>query len=170
VTACTQSVAMFGSESWWKGNHVQRAIGQSDGLQLLVNQEARAATGCFQTTSLGALSIESGLWAATAQLENRQRRYALRLLGLPQGDLAREIAAAPTRIWRRLTNALAYPGGTESIVLLEVPETLDGELLQEGGAEAKAAAEKDRPGLTIFTDRSRLDRGAGGYSVVWKRG
>jgi len=36
-------------------------------------------------------------------------------------------------------------------------------------AEAKAEEEKERPGLTIFTDGSRLDSGAG-YSMVWKRG
>jgi len=36
---------------------------------------------------------------------------------------------APTEIGRRLTNALAYAGATESIVLLEEPETLDASLL-----------------------------------------
>jgi len=46
-------------------------IGQANGLQLLVNQEARATTGCFRTTNLGALTMESGLMPAAAQLENR---------------------------------------------------------------------------------------------------
>jgi len=40
-------------------------------LQKLVNQEARAVTGCFQTTNLGTLAMESGLRPATAQLDNR---------------------------------------------------------------------------------------------------
>ena len=52
MTACVQSVAMFGSELWWKGDHVPGTMGQADELQLLVNQEARATTGCFQTTNL----------------------------------------------------------------------------------------------------------------------
>ena len=104
----------------------------------------------------------------TAQLENRQRRFGLRLLSLPQGDQAREVVGAPTEIGRRLTNALAYVGRTENIVLLEDPETLDTELVQEEEAEAKAEAEKARPGLTMFTDGSRLDDGAVGYAVVWK--
>jgi len=30
--------------------------------------------------------MESGIRAAAAQLENRQRRFGLRLLSLPQGD------------------------------------------------------------------------------------
>ena len=72
--------------------------------------------------------------------------WARWLLSLPQGDQAREIVGAPTAIARRLTNALAYAGRTESLVLLEEPETLDAELLQEEEAEAKAEAEKDRPG------------------------
>ena len=37
-------------------------------------------------------------------------------------------------------------------------------LLQEEEAEAKAEAERTRPGLTIFTDGSRLDDGATKYS------
>jgi len=168
MTACIQSVAMFGSELWWKGGHVPGIVGRADELQLLVNQEARATTGCFRTTNLGALSMESGLRAATTQLENRQRRVGLRLLSLPQGDQAREVVGAPTEIGRRLTNALAYAGRTESTILLEEPEALDAELLQEEEAEAKAEAEKGRPGLTMFTDGLRLDDGAAGYAVVIK--
>jgi len=114
--------------------------------------------------------MESGLRAAATQLENRQRRFGLRLLLLPKGDQAREIVGAPTEIGRRLTNAVAYTGRVESTVRREEPETLAGELLQEKEAEAKAAAEKERPGLTMFTDGSRLDDGAAGYAVVWKNG
>jgi len=86
MTACVQSIAMFGSELWWKGDHVRGTIGQADELQQLANQEARATTGCFRTTNLGALSMDSGLRSATAQLENRQRRFGPRLLSLPRGD------------------------------------------------------------------------------------
>jgi len=42
--------------------------------------------------------------------------------------------------------------------------------MQEEEAAAKADAEKTRPGLTMFTDGSRLDDGATGYPVVWKKG
>ena len=77
---------------------------------------------------------------------------------------------SPTAISRRLANALAYAGKTESTVLLEELETFDTELLQKGEEGAKAEAEKDRPGLTMFTDGPRLDDRATGYAVVWKRG
>ena len=170
MTACIQSVAMFGSELWWKGEYVTGTKGRAEDLQLLVNQEARATTGCFRTTSLGALSMESGLRAAATQLENRQRRFGLRLLSLSQGGQAREVVGAPTAIGRRPTNALAHRGQVESTVLLEEPETLDAVLIQEEEAEAKMEAEKTRPGLTMFTDGSRMEDGAAGFAVVWKNG
>jgi len=66
--------------------------------------------------------------------------------------------------------ALAYGGQTERTVLPEESGTLDAELLQEEETEAKAKADRVRPGLTMFTDGSRLDNGATGYAVVWKGG
>jgi hypothetical protein len=80
---------MFGAELWWKGDHVRGTMGQADELQQLVNQEVRATTGCFRTTNLWTLSMESGLRAASAQLGNRQRRFRLRLLNLPMRDQTR---------------------------------------------------------------------------------
>jgi len=35
---------------------------------------------------------------------------------------------------------------------------------------AKIEAQKHRPGLTLWTDGSRQDNGACGYSVVWGKG
>jgi len=69
------------------------------------------------------------------------------------------VVGAPTAIGKR-----------ESTVLPEEPETLDAELLQEEEGEVKAEAEKRRPGLAMFTDGSRLDDGATGYSMVWQNG
>jgi len=170
MTACIQSVAMFGAELWWNGTQAIGTIGRANELQLLVNQQARAVTGCFRTTNRGVLSMESGLRPAAAQLENRQRRFALRLLSLPQGDRAKEVVGAAMQIGRRLTTALDYTGAVERTVLLEKPEALEAELVQENEAEAKAEAERWRPGLTMFTDGSRLDSGAAGYAVAWRSG
>jgi len=58
MTACIQSVAMFGSELWWKGNRVDGTIGRAEELQKEVNKQVWAVTGCFQTTNCGALAIE----------------------------------------------------------------------------------------------------------------
>jgi hypothetical protein len=172
MTACIQSVAMFGSELWWKGDRVEGTIRRAEETQVVVNKQARAVTGCFQTTNLGALAMESGLRPATAQLENRQRRFGLRLLSLPDGDQAREVVGTRTGIGRRLKNALAlaHRGRTETTVLLMDPEALDAETILEDEKTAKVEAERIRPGLTMFTDGSRLDSGATGYAVAWQNG
>jgi len=171
MSACVQSVAMFGAELWWKGGNVRGTTGRAEELQLLVNREARATTGAFRTTNLGALSMESGLRPATNQLENRQRRFGLRLLGLPQGEKAREMVSSNTPLGKRLSSALAYTWTeTERTVLLEEPESFDAELIQEEREEAKKEAEKERPGLVMFTDGSRLENEAAGYAVAWKSG
>jgi ribonuclease HI len=172
MTACVQSTAMFGSELWWRGDTGGGTKGRAEELQKEVNKQARAVTGCFGTTNLGALAMESGLRPATSQLENRQRIFGLRLLSLPDGDQAREVVGVRSGIGRRLKNtlALAHRGRTETTVLLEDPETLDAETIQQDEKAAKAEAEHTRPGLTMFTDGSRLDSGAVGYAVVWQKG
>jgi len=40
--------------------------------------------------------MESGLRPATNQMENRQHRFGLRLLGLPQREKAREMVSSNT--------------------------------------------------------------------------
>ena len=153
-----------------EGEGTRGTAGRAGELQRLVNQQARATTGAFRTTNPGALSMESGLRPAANQLENRQRRFGLRLLSLSRGDKAREVVGSRTAIGQRLSTALACTGRTEETVLQEDPETMDAELMQEEEEEAKKEAEKACPGLTVFTDGSRLEDGAAGYAVAWKRG
>ena len=129
-------------------------IGRAEELQKEENKQARAVTGCSRTTNCGALAMESGFKLATAQLDNRQRRFGLWLLSLPDGDQAREVVGARSGIGGRLKNALAHRGSTEMTVLLEEPEALDAEIIQEDEKTAKVEAERIRPGLTIFTDGS----------------
>jgi hypothetical protein len=107
MTACVQSTAMFGSELWWRGDTGGGTKGRAEELQKEVNKQARAVTGCFGTTNLDALAMESGLRPATSQLENRQCRFGLRLLSLPDGDQAREVVGGRSGMGRRLKNALA---------------------------------------------------------------
>jgi ribonuclease HI len=72
-------------------------------------------------------------------------------------------------IGKCVKNALAYRGRMETIVLLEEPEVLDAETIQGDEKGAKADAERSRPGITMFTDGSRLDSGTG-YVLVWQNG
>jgi len=135
-------------------------------LQKLVNLEGRGVTGCFRTTNQGALASKEGLRPAVAQLENRQRRFGARLLGLPEGEQARQVVGAPSGIGRRIETVLGYAGRTEEIVLPAVPEKIGAVIIIEEPKGAKEEAERDRPGLTLFTDGSRIDSGAIGYAVT----
>ena len=111
------------TQPWWKADHVTGTMVRAEDLQRLVNQQARATTGCFRTTNLGALLMESGLRAATAQLENRRRRIALRLLRPPLEEQPQNVVDAPTEpteLGRRHTNALAYTGST-AVLVVSVP-------------------------------------------------
>jgi len=171
MSACVQSVTMFGAELWRKGGNIRGMTGHAEELQHLTNREARATTGAFRTTNLGALLMESGLRPATNQLENRQRRFGLRLLSLPQGAIAREAVGASTAIGKRLSTALDRTWiETERTVLLEEPESFAAELIQEEWVEAKREAEKERPGLVMFTDGSWLENESARYAVAWKNG
>jgi hypothetical protein len=69
------------------------------------------------------------------------------------------VVGARSTIGKRLKNALVHIGRTETTVLLEEPEALDDETIQEDEKVTKAEAERTRPGLTIFTDESRVTTG-----------
>jgi hypothetical protein len=160
---------MYGTELWWKRTGNRGTEDGAEKLQKLVNQEARAVTGCFWRTNSGALVAEAGLRPATAQLDSRIRRYGLRLLSLPLGSQAKEILETPMGVGKRLKTALGYSGRTETTVLPERPGTLDAVVVMESQAEAIKEAGRLRQGLTIFTDGARAGNGAIGYAVVWKR-
>jgi len=171
MAVCVQSVAMFGAKLWWKGGNARGTTGWAEKLQLLVNQKVQAVTGAFRTTNLGALSMESGMRPAANQLENRQRRFGLRLLSLPQDERARDVVGADTEIGKRLGAALRYSWTrTEKTVLPEEPEPLDMAMIHEEREETKKEVEKERPGLVMFTDGSWQEEGTAGYTVAWKDG
>jgi len=130
---------------------------------------ARAITGASRATNTGALSAEPGLLPAAAQLNNRKRRFAVRLISLPQGDQARELVGAASTLGSSLESFLGHPDRREETVLLESVEHLDTTTVVEDEARAKYEAERQRPGLVIFTDRSRTEGGATGHAAVWEK-
>ena len=80
--AAVQSVALYGAELWW---HNQKKWEQS--IQKLVNRQGRTITGTFPGSPVGVVVKEAGLRPAISLLNNRQRRYAQRLLSLPTENL-----------------------------------------------------------------------------------
>ena len=84
--AAVQSVALYGAELWWQGQK-----GWAQGIQRLVNKQARAITGMFRTTPVGPLVREAALTPAEALLDDRQLGYTTRLIGLPGDHPAKQI-------------------------------------------------------------------------------
>jgi len=118
----------------------------------LVNQEARATTGCFRTTNLGALSMESGLSAATTQLENRQRRLGLRLLSLPKGDQVGEIVGTLLQLDGGLRTPPPTPGGRRPQFYLRSrrPQTQN----RSRGRRRRPRLRQRRPGPDLSCSRT----------------
>jgi len=90
---------------------------------------------------------------------------------LPLFSLRQEVCDIIRHIWSLLGLASAK-AWRKWLFYMDVHTTigqsaLDAELVQEEETEAKAEAERSRPGLTIFTDGSPLDDGAAGYAVAW---
>lgn len=84
--AAVQSVALYGAELWWKNqkNH-------QDEIQKLINRQARTITGMYPSTPIAALMNEARLIPAHILLDFCQRKYACRILSLPDSILTKEI-------------------------------------------------------------------------------
>ena len=91
--AAFQAIAFFGAEIWWHGQKKHQAE-----IQKLLNRQGRAITGMYRSTPIAPLMSEAGLIPAKIMLDYRQRRYAYRLLTLPDGHPAKDILPVSLRI------------------------------------------------------------------------
>ncbi|EED11676.1 reverse transcriptase, putative [Talaromyces stipitatus ATCC 10500] len=76
--ATAQAQLLWGAEFWWQGQKIW-----AQRFQVLINKQARAITGMFPKTPIGALIREAALEPATALLDARVAQYTARLLTLP---------------------------------------------------------------------------------------
>jgi ribonuclease HI len=77
--ATVQVIATWGMELWWQGQKTWACS-----LQKLINRQARAITGMFKSTPIGALIREAALEPAEVLLDSRVTGYTTRLLTLPE--------------------------------------------------------------------------------------
>jgi hypothetical protein len=75
VVAAVTSVALYGSEVWWRGQQDREGK-----LQVLLNSQARAITGLLRSTPIVFLQRQACLPFARDLLDHRQTRYAVRAL------------------------------------------------------------------------------------------
>jgi hypothetical protein len=76
--AAVHAVALYGAGLLWDTQKERE-----DDIQKLVNRQASAITGALPSTALGPLVKESDLRSAESLLNNRTRRFGLRLLNTP---------------------------------------------------------------------------------------
>jgi hypothetical protein len=103
IVAAVTSVALYGSEIWWRGQ--QDRVNK---LQLLLNNQARAITGLLRSTPLVFLQGQSCLPSAKDLLDQRQTRYAVRALNADGDHPTHQLLPANFR----LGELYGYEGGT----------------------------------------------------------
>ena len=105
--ACVQAVAMYGSELRWKGGKENSTIGRAENLQIISSSHHRL----LQKHGPGQLMLLSGLRPAHSLLNNRGRRFALRMASLPEGGQAGQLVGTPSELGTRLSTCLVSPEG-----------------------------------------------------------
>ena len=92
VMAAVTSVAMYGSEIWWRGQKYRLHK-----VQLLLNDQARAITGLLRSTPRAFLQTASCLPDAQDLLDHRQTKFAMRALNANGGHPTHQLLPANFR-------------------------------------------------------------------------
>jgi len=130
----------------------------------MVNRQARSTTGCYKSTNTVALVAEAGLRPATSLLDNRQRRFALRIAGLPSSDQARCVVGAKDSFGQQLE--AGSPGPLEAITLITTRDHLFGEVTIEDTDAAATRMVSEWQGTAIWADGLRFEDGSVGCAVA----
>jgi len=93
VVAAVISVALYGSEVWWRGQQ-----DRLNKLQLQPNRQARAITGLLRSTPLAFLRDHVCLPPTKNLLDHRQTRYAVRALSANGDHPAHQLLPANFRL------------------------------------------------------------------------
>lgn len=91
--AAVNSVALYGAESWWRGQR-----DRAERLQVLLNSQARAITDMLPSTPIAILLAEACVPRAVDLLDHRQTRYAMRALSAPQDHPTHQLLPANFRL------------------------------------------------------------------------
>ena len=161
MTACVQSAAMFGAELWWKGDLAEGTIGRAKGTPAAGQPGGTYDNGLLPDNQPGSLII--GVGPRSSNSAAGEQTAAVRTTATEPAGRGSGKGSGRSPLRNRTA------AQEERTVLLEEPETLDAELLQEEEAEAKAAAEGTRPGLTMFTDGHDWTTGRPGIRWYGKR-
>jgi hypothetical protein len=175
--AIVQSVATYGVELNATRRLPSRDVGRLASLQLVVNQQARVATGCLRTTPIGFLMAEGGTCPAEAIVRGREARFRARILSRPPPPASTSFRKpTPTEdTIRHLTRRAATRCGFSAVEPVEksAPDRHNpGTVIIAPRAEAELTARKwrDLDAACIWTDGSRLEGHTGACYMRAVRG
>ncbi|KAL1581840.1 hypothetical protein WHR41_09430 [Cladosporium halotolerans] len=128
IIAAVTSVAMYGSEIWWRGQ-----MDRLEGLQLLLNSQARAITGLLKSTPLAFLREAACLPSARDLLDYRQTRYAVRALNADGDHPTHQLLPANFRLGElhRHDGATGQPSSIGWTKLEKTHRSFGGRLAQQ---------------------------------------
>jgi hypothetical protein len=162
--AVAPSVAMYGIDINAARRYPSRDVGHIASLQLILNRQARAITGCLRTTPLGFLMAEGATRPAEAIVRGREARFRSRTLTrvAPQPTSSLRRATSTEDIIRRLTQRAPSPCGFSEVKNICQPSPSGynpGDIIIAPQLEAELTARNWRKldAECIWTDRSRME-------------
>jgi ribonuclease HI len=143
-------------------------------LQKVLNQQARAATGCFRTTPISFLMAEGGSQPAEAIIRGQEARFHARILGrpLPRAPIHESKVSTTANAVGRLYKRSVERTGLDEIETVQprYSDKTSGAIIIESTAVAEATAQQWRAlnAECFWTDGSQLPGGHTGAAVVWQ--
>jgi hypothetical protein len=170
--AVVQSVATYGIELGTIQKNPPHDKTRLANLQKVLNQQARAATGCFRTTPIGFLIAEGGSRPATAIVRGRQERFKARILARPTPPvpIGRRNISATAEAIRRLYKCYVDQTGLGTVETTRpcLTSKTKGTIIIEPAVQAEESAWQweDLKAECFWTDGSQLPNRYTGAAVV----
>ena len=165
-----QSVATYGLELYTLKENESPPKARLNDWQLIINEQARRATGAFKTTNTGILMVEGAMKPAEAMYERRSLRFCQRQLSRPSTNSKINESQSHENLERRVRAKCRFKLRVSDIE----PTDWDrggksiGHFIFESRNDAKTAAQKpiSKGELRFFTDGSKLENGGTGAGVI----
>lgn len=171
--AVVQSVSTYGIEIYAVLDKREMPLWQLKDLQIILNEQARRATGLFKTTPVGVLMAEGAMKPAKAILERRTLGFSLRQIAAP--ELESENNPSPTTeevdkaVRERCKWNLGLGGKNVEQTYPERREDISRGLfvcLDREGAKIQAQRGLSEGEFRVFTDGSCIEKTGAGAGVA----
>ena len=166
--ALIHGTLLYRAEISWTGTRKEEKE-----VKVLTNKMGRASLGVRRTTPVGIITAESALPPARALLDHRQASFALRLMARPVGGGGQEeiLEKKGSNLTARIREkcGLSRRETVEAQTLEEFRSLRAWVIVDRKGDPQRIAREWKDHQSTIWTNGSRMEEGAVGVAIVWKK-